>query len=162
MNLMGAITLRPKMWRYWRDDMNREILFRGKRMDSGEWVYGCYFQMIVDGTVSILEMREHPTTLPFDFLIRESLIAVGPETVCQYTGLTDRNGRRFEGDIFQASDGEYFQRYIITWSEDLLGWYAECVGDPDGTLPLSEFRVGDIEVIGNIFDNPELLEGGAE
>lgn len=48
------------------------------------------------------------------------------------------------------------------WNEDFLEWSAECIGDPDGTLPLSEFRVGDIEVIGNIFDNPELLDNGGE
>lgn len=56
--------------------------------------------------------------------------------------------------------GDYIQRYIIAWNEDSLEWSAECVGDPEGTLPLSEFRVGEIEVIGNIFDNPELLRCG--
>lgn len=133
--------------------MDREILFRGKRIDNGEWMYGNLLRTDDDGTCII---QNH---IPHHLLKNHE---VSPKTVCQYTGLTDRNGRRFEGDIFQASDGEYFQRYIITWSEDLLGWYAECVGDSDGTLPLSEFRVGDIEVIGNIFDNPEMLEGGAE
>lgn len=125
--------------------MSREILFRGKMTDNGEWeVGGVFFSKNYTGII-VNAMR---------------WVEVDPETVGQYTGLTDKNGKRYEGDIFQASDGEYIQRYIIKWNEDSLEWSAECIGDPDGTLPLSEFRVEEIEVIGNIFDNPELLEVG--
>lgn len=133
--------------------MNREILFRGKHIHElsgnehldGRWIYG----YLCD------ENYINSPELEGEFLI-------DPETACQYTGLQDKAGKRFEGDIFQASDGDYYQRYIITWNEDTLEWSAECIGDPDGTLPLSEFRVGEIEVIGNVFDNPELLDGGAK
>lgn len=129
--------------------MVREILFRGKHIHAapqnehldGTWIYG-----YLSNTNFI-----YSPELEGEFLI-------DPETVCQYTGLTDKNGRRYEGDIFQASDGDYIQRYIITWNEDSLELSAECITDPEGTLPLSEFRVSEIEVIGNIFDNPELVE----
>lgn len=131
--------------------MGREILFRGKRKDNGKWVEG-YYQQRYDAFENI----QHLIFLAKSYTVWE-YAEVDPKTVCQYTGLTDNNGRRFEKDIFQASDGEYIQRYKITWSEDFLEWSAECIGDPDGTLPLSEFRVGEIEVIGNIFDNPELI-----
>lgn len=129
--------------------MNREFLFKGKHIHAlpqnkhlnGKWIEG------------YLSDKNHINSpeLGGKFLVDES-------TVCQYTGLTDKNGRRYEGDIFQASDGDYIQRYVITWNEDSLEWSAECIGDTDGTLPLSEFRISEIEIIGNIFDNPELLE----
>ncbi len=141
--------------------MSREILFRGKRADNGEWVFGYYFCMVHDDGRHIHHfIMPCGTDLNLGTPIEKIQVEVVPETVCQYTGLQDKSGKRFEGDIFQASDGDYIRRYIITWNEDALEWSAECVGDSDGTLPLSEFRVGEIEVIGNIFDNPELLEVG--
>lgn len=126
----------------------RENLFRGKHIHvlpeneylDGRWVYG------------YLSDERHINSPEL-----EGEFNVAPETVCQYTGLTDKNGRKYEGDIFQASDGEYIQRYVIAWDENSLEWSAQCIGNPDGTLPLSEFRVSEIEVIGNIFDNPELI-----
>ena len=140
--------------------MNREILFRGKHIHlspqnghlDGTWVYG---YLCDENYINSVDEDEYGGKFTSETLI-------DPETTCEYTGLIDKNGRRFEGDIFQASDGDYIQKYIITWNEDSLEWSAECIGDPDGTLPLSEFRVEEIEVIGNIFDNPELLKEGTE
>ena len=82
---------------------------------------------------------------------------VDPETVCQYTGLTDNGNKKWEGDIFEASDGDYVQRYVIQWNESELQWYAVCPYDSENNLPLCEFRVKEIDVIGDIFDNPDLL-----
>lgn len=140
----------------------REILFRGKRVDNGEWIRGDLITTpfirneTQQNIIYILDITKADYDCFEDLTEDNGIFEVDPSTVCQYTGLTDKNGRRFEGDIFQASDGDYIQRYIITWNEDSLEWSAECIGDPDGTLPLSEFKVGEIEVIGNIFDNPEL------
>lgn len=140
----------------------REILSKGKRTDNGEWVEGCllidyvsgqYFIHTNGNSVNESDKAHEEGCLKF------FAFEVDPETVCQYTGLTDKNGGRYEGDIFQADNGDCIQIYIIVWDEYLLQWSAECIGDPDGTLPLCEFRVDEIEVIGNIFDNPELLEG---
>lgn len=127
----------------------REILFRAKRKNNRGWICGS----LVKKVRGVYIISESITGCIADYTEHE----VDPSTVCQYTGLTDKNGRRFEGDVFQASDGDYIQRYIIAWNEDSLEWSAECVGNPEGRLPLSEFKVGEIEVIGNIFDNPELI-----
>lgn len=144
--------------------MAREILFRAKRIDDGEWIEGCVLR---DGLTGKYYFKNKNDCLDDnlyevegnneDGFLQFKAYEVDPETVCQYTGLTDKSGRKYEGDIFQASDGDYIQRYIIVWDEDSLEWSAQCIGDPDGTLPLSEFRVSEIEVIGNIFDNPELI-----
>lgn len=143
--------------------MSREILFKAKRANWRElpkeewWVEGYY-----------VKCRGHHYILPvydtdhgYDERYAE-WIEVDPKTACQYTGLTDKNGKRYEGDIFQADDGECTQIYIIVWDKHCLEWYAECIGDPDGTLPLCEFRVDEIEVIGNIFDNLDLLKAGQQ
>lgn len=145
--------------------MSREHLYKAKRVNWREfpkeewWVEGALFEekenSYIFTNIKVTDKWENSE-------IGADVIGylVDPETVCEYTGLADKNGKRFEGYIFQASDGDYVQRYVITWNKESLEWSAECIGNPDGTLPLSEFRVSEIEVIGNIFDNPELLEGG--
>lgn len=147
--------------------MSREHLYKAKRVDWRElpkeewWVEGDLIHEPYGTVIQYYENEIKDKGNCAKTKKRKRIkVVVEPETVCEYTGLTDKNGRRFEGYIFQASDGDYIQRYIIVWSGDSLEWSAECIGNPDGTLPLSEFRVGEIEVIGNIFDNPELLEGG--
>lgn len=132
--------------------MSREILFRAKRVSNGMWAEGDLNHCILIGAAHICSIEGN---------LSITTHRVDSQTICQYTGLTDKHGRRYEGDIFQADDGENMQRYIIAWNEDSLEWSAECITDPEGTLPLSEFKLSEIEVIGNIFDNPELLEGGA-
>ena len=101
-----------------------EILFRGKRIDNGEWI-----------TDSETYIRDGDGIWLSDENL--NVVTVIPETVGQYTGLTDKNGVRiFEGDIVGCvSDGE---RAVISW--------------------LKYFNVDKWEVIGNIHDNPELLE----
>lgn len=145
--------------------MSKEHLYRAKRVNWRELPKEEWW---VEGNLITNERDETKAYIGYLFDVRNGvvedfdIVEVIPETVCEYMGLTDKNGRRFEGYIFQASDGDYIQRYVIMWNKDSLEWSAECIGNPDGTLPLSEFRVGEIEVIGNIFDNPELLEGGEE
>ena len=123
----------------------REILFRGKRTDCGEWVTDSE-TYIKDGDGIWLSDENL------------NVVTVIPETVGQYTGLTDKNGVKiFEGDIVErVSDGE---RAVISWLKysacfglSFGGW---CCGfdNYDDNLP------SDFEVIGNICDNPELLEG---
>lgn len=141
----------------------REHLFRGKLknkekwMDKGEWIEGSLLCYDVEG---MIECRIIESLLTGGREARAIAYEVDPETVCQYTGWADKKSRIYEGDIFQASDGDYIQRYIITWSEDSLEWSAECIGDPDGTLPLCEFKIEEIDVLGNKFDNPQLTEKG--
>ena len=132
----------------------REILFRGKRTDNGEWIEGFYSAEEYNPYIGKIEY------IPRIQIIGKCVsLGVIPETVGQYTGLTDKNGVRiFEGDIVErVSDGE---RAVISWLKysacfglSFDGW---CCGfdDYDDNLP------SDFEVIGNIHDNPELLEGG--
>lgn len=138
----------------------REILFRGKRVDNGEWVKGFYVEA---------NHHWHNKGVHKEWIVKNviqnggwcnvaSKYAVIPETVGQYTGLTDKNGTKiFEGDIVRLINEEYTVRFGIAGFELLrkvvsvpIGtWYGtDAIGD-DGTL---------FEVIGNIHDNPELLK----
>ncbi len=162
MNLMGAIILSPEMWRYWRDDMDREVLFRGKRMDNGEWVEGWYCPKKTghyEGDRFVEEMQSviiaSMTGGGYQYAV------VDPKTVCQYTGLADRNGRKiFEGDIsaipYSKKQGLPAEvRYNVR-----SGAYEI---RRNGYRPISLADADEwCEVVGNAFDNPELLEGGAE
>ena len=120
----------------------REILFRGKTTKDKEWVYGDLLHDGYDYDVAIWEQKYKLVT------------EISPETVGQFTGLTDKNGTKiFEGDIVR--NGEYTM--IVVWYDFLAsfalafsvdGNYHETMSKSDGYL----------EVIGNIHDNPELLE----
>lgn len=126
----------------------REILFRGKDPESGEWYYGYYVKRN-DGDRGSLILEDY-------FL--ESYEIVKPETVGQYTGLTDKNGAKiFDGDILEGDledrlDPGAKWRSIVVWGT--FGWM--CKGRQ--TLPMDEFDILEGEVIGNIYDNPELVE----
>ena len=129
----------------------REILFRGKRTDNGEWEYGdlwCnpYGKRVV---CIVSPINDQGTTGGNE---------VDPETVGQYTGLTDKNGRKiFEGDIvnFYNGDGE-FSPYEVRWQDS--GFSVLMNGDHDLFDVLDDFFSRHCEIIGNIYDNPELLE----
>ena len=134
----------------------REILFRGKGTIDGEWKYGYY-------TGEVCKTPFSPTTKQDNIIQLGSNLwcEVVPDTVGQFTGLTDENGTKiFEGDIIQTydpDDGYAVVRYDDTETE----FYADFVGD-NVYYGLGEtFRNDDIEVIGNIYDNPELI-GGAD
>ena len=131
----------------------REILFRGKTKHGGEWVYGgvCCSAgntIIVSFSERILTTIEGKRVLP--------------ETVGQYTGLTDKNGKKiFEGDICQTKGFPLIddKPFVVEWNDDECSFYWRDVVGTD------EFNIGvsqNTTIIGNIHDNPELLKGGAE
>ena len=138
----------------------REILFRGKRVDNGEWVQGDLYHR--NEEVLINNFHEG-----FN-------LAIIPETIGQYTGLTDKNGTKvFEGDIVKCTDTQYDYEFIAVVlfgnpnGEYNWGFQLKRVsGAGANTDILLWVEMEDtgalIEVIGNIHDNPELLKGGVQ
>lgn len=131
----------------------REILFRGKRIDNGEWVEGNLF------VPDKVDFRKPPTEILMGTNIVRISYEVDPETVGQYTGLKDKNGKRvFEGDICQH---EKTGRTIsVSWHGTMAGYVWSKRIEDSHLFDFGElFRVHDkYAVIGNIHDNPELLE----
>jgi uncharacterized phage protein (TIGR01671 family) len=126
----------------------REIKFRGKRLDNGEWVVGSYIEA---------ENRDRSIAhqiIPYKagLVVRE----VDPATVGQYTGLKDKNGREiYEGDIIGGSNGsingwEWPFKSEIKWNDEECGFNTPIWGDMDSTHYYN--------VLGNIHDNPDLLK----
>lgn len=131
----------------------REILFRGKRIDNGEWCIGFYCQMAdeSDGGARVKHAIVVPTFMvQMGFLVYE----VGHETVGQYTGLTDKNGKKiFEGDII--SDGGFVGIVVFDDKDDGAFLVKDPADPADGEFFSSLI---DREVCGNIHDNPDLLD----
>ena len=132
----------------------RIIKFRGKDLDTGEWIYGHFFQRL-GHYPTIVEPR------PRDGKVMYYEIAVEDTTVGQFTGLLDKNGKEiYEGDIIieklrrSRKDGE---RLIICFDD--FEWQGKNANGATTSLSLlAEYHT--VEVIGNIHDNPELLKGG--
>lgn len=118
----------------------REILFRGKRIDNGEWAVGDLLVNDIEGKAAI---RDRSTC---------GVIPVIPRTVGEYTGLTDKNGKRiFEGDIMSGRGNTYkviFEDgiFLIDNSQYTAGLYV--------AIHMEKID----EVIGDVYNNPELLE----
>lgn len=121
----------------------REILFRGKRKDNGEWVEGFYCGGNERNTLHPAIFIYLPDKQSYDYQ------DIDINTLGQYTGLCDKNGVRvFEGDIVRIFDGEYFSG-VVKYSNEQGSFTVD-----DTSL---HYWVSDIEVIGNIHDNSELL-----
>ena len=129
----------------------REILFRGKKKDNGEWAYGDLCQVLpgYECKFNLIFSQEECAT--------SSIVL--PETVGQYTGLTDKNGRKiFEGDCFKTyCAGLPVYKHIVGYYPEHFAFMARCI-EMNTVHYLSDYRPSAIEVIGNIHDNPELLE----
>ena len=132
----------------------REILFRGKDAEIGNWYIGDIFHSSMD----VDTVRIH------DYINRAN-VKIIPETLGQYTGLTDKNGKKiFEGDIVRMErglmlNGEYAYCEVCKVIYDHCCFF---VAFPDGCRRTRLYREDDTEryeIIGNIHDNPELLKG---
>lgn len=133
----------------------REVIFRGKRTDNGEWIYGDLIQ-----NVDCIKIREQEKDIN---RISKSFEIV-PETVGQYTNFSDKNGKKiFEGDIIQTlmieynPPRQYRKPYQVNYNSDFPSVVVEHYSPFEHFTEKVEY-----EVIGNIHDNPELIKGGAE
>lgn len=155
--------------------MNREIKFRGQRTDTKEWIFGYIAEFINyldgDGKLGIQVIKQVPSG--FDRMMpawETELIEVIQETIGQYTGLHDKNGKEiYEGDVTRAEDGEIFtvkygEHATSEWNDNWeLGFYVESTSEEEISRAIRtdiifwvKYRA--LEVIGNIYENPELLE----
>lgn len=128
----------------------RQILFKAKRLDNGEWVEGGYVNKtdyygiecdehyIIDGTVTDMEgYGEH--------------YLVDKDTICQYTGLPDKNGNKiWENDVLKGG-------LVVTWEKEFASFCLSRKGWAFRHFFGEAVNGCDCEAIGNIFDNPELI-----
>ena len=149
----------------------REILFKGKRIDNGEWVEGYYYK-ISETTYCFKEDYERKPVPEHHYILQERMtdwglpnqmvqIEIDPETLCQFTGLCDKNGKKiWENDICDRK--EKYPEVVKMTNGDWTLDYSYALGRDYGNSYCNlGFYVNErkcVEVIGNIFDNPELLQ----
>lgn len=130
----------------------REILFRGKRTDNSEWIYG-----------DLVQWSDGVQIFDYDGVgkVKNNVI---PETVGQYTGLKDKNGKRiFEGDIVYCKSRLDNANMVIIFERGQFRMVlSENYRSYQTNSGFYDINCFDKEVIGNIHDNPELLKGGEE
>ena len=149
--------------------MEREIKFRGKTINGNEWIYG---PTISQGTI------KRKANKWFMEVAENKWKGLQPNTLGQFTGLYDKNGKEiYEGDILRGNeypfncDGvdNYFAE--IVWVDNVCGFYRLTHKNPNSTVrgishgnweQLDEDDIKSFEVIGNIHDNPELLKDGRD
>ena len=129
----------------------REILFRGKKKVYNKWVYGWYCGKILNSDMSSTE--ESSQIIDANTLYWHTC---EPESVGQFTGLTDTNGKKiFEGDILKRTNGNKYLWYVDFKISAFCANQTNC----NYSCELGELlETIEVEVIGNIHDNPELLE----
>jgi uncharacterized phage protein (TIGR01671 family) len=129
--------------------MNREIKFRGKSKKTGKWIYGYYFKNRGIDFIVPDEFANGKTWEDYE---------VDSDSVMQFTGRNDKNGREvYEGDVLRFYDEDIPFKVVFAFVEGVfMPVYT------DKLHVRSSWPVEDMEIVGNIFDNPELLKGGKE
>lgn len=147
--------------------MAREILFKAKRLGDGKWVEGYYIyhikRTVCPFNDSVKPEDEQHAIMKDGFsdwnMPRDTVhYNIDPKTLCQFTGLTDKNGNKiWENDIIRCGRNTVvsWDEYFASWCLTRKGWlYKHFFGESQNPE--------DCEVIGNIFDNPDLLEENHE
>lgn len=132
----------------------REILFKAKSVEYGKWLEGYYLKKydFLGKEVHFIFLEYRPNAW--------RCIEVNPDTICQFTGLCDKNGNKiWENDILKAHLDESYPEdatyETVEWG--VAGWVGHETGSTDKEY-LDEFDLEHYEVVGNIFDNKELLQ----
>lgn len=132
--------------------MNREIKFRGKNIETGEWVYGSLVQIDYHDSIDYVERTCIVLENGHEF-------DVDPKTVGQYTGLDDRHDDEiYTDDIFRFDD-DNSPLYICKYDEVMTAYRFYNLSDKSYSLAI-HLQIPHGKIIGDIHDNPELLEGG--
>ncbi len=159
--------------------MMREILFKAKRKENGEWVEGYYLNVAkINHFICTGKIKLNGAV---NGILAPEMYAIDPDTLCQFTGFTDKNGKKiWENDILigHGNDrdlskvvlGKFYVIDVETLRrvDEVIGWHTEVI-ETDALskcepfclpMPLTDFYIerSEFEVCGNIFDNPDLLE----
>lgn len=137
------------------------ILFKAKRKDNGEWVEGYYSYLFDDISNDykheLVFQHMESADMSYPYPSYHTIWAeIDPSTLCQWTTLTDKNGKKvFSGDVIREQDGNEYRNLTIEWSED----YLQFIFSGDDTLSYQDIEPTCIKVIGNIHDKTEHIVG---
>lgn len=135
----------------------RQIKFRGKRLENGEWVYGSLVS--IHDTAIIVEDCDfswNPDTDITAFWFDKKENEVDPATVGQYTGLKDKNGKEiYEGDVLRWFVNDLISTAPVEYRDGAF-WMVRDINTGHGVW--NDWLRGEYEIFGNIHDNPELLK----
>lgn len=130
--------------------MNDRYLYRAKRTDNGEWVEGALF----DGKEHCVIGQKIKFSPYVSLECKIIGYEVDPSTICQCTGLKDKNGKLiFENDILRCGN-----IFTVTWCDVFASWRLNSIGWMYSHFFGEACKPEDVEIVGNIFDNQELLE----
>ncbi len=139
--------------------MEERYLYKAKRLDNGEWVAGHYVKGL-DMYAKEVHLIFEPTTIFYSSGETDGWSEIDPSTICQCTGLRDKNSKLiYENDIAKDEKGNLYKAF---WQKNYYQYSWICI--KSNYLPVGaqwnlwSIKSFEIEVIGNIFDNPELLE----
>ena len=136
----------------------REILFKAKSIEYGEWIEGIPIKTHLGLFISFEENPHYCSQ--YGYMEIDDILMVDEKTLCKFTGLYDKRGNKiWENDILMAHLDDLYPEdttyETIEWG--VAGWVAHEANSIDGQY-LDEFDLEYFEVVGNIFDNPELLQ----